>query len=89
MIPDSFFDTPLGRTIDRHQSEGAHVYVWGLTRAQDRALIVHVESVGPDGPTGTASVAHVNVCNGIGRWECSARHLNANADMYAERFPIR
>lgn len=59
---------------------GHKAYVVGFTTDLRYALIVIDDNV---------TVCHVDVVNGFGKWECSARHLWDYFDVYAPQFPIQ
>ena len=79
---DALHNTPIGRAVDKHQSDGHDVYIFGFSANGRYALVVDVEQE-------TVSVASVHTCNGLGRWECSKLHLSSNMDLYMERYPVR
>jgi len=72
--------TPLERNIDRLHDEGHSVYIWGWSADGRRALVV--------ANGGDAHIASYHTANGVGRWECSGRHLAAHANLYRDRFPV-
>lgn len=77
---EEMFDTPIGRTVAALQDAGRNVWIAGF--GAHRALIV-------DADNDTVSVAHVQTCNGLGRWECSKTHYDAHAGIFHGRFPLR
>lgn len=75
-----FAETPIASTVEALQDAGRDIYIAGF--GAHRALIV-------DNDNCQVTVAHVETCNGLGRWECSALHRITFSEVYAKRFPIR
>lgn len=72
------WDSEIALKIDKLQTSGRNVYVYGFTSDGRYALIV-------DRDNERCSIAPVGTVNGLGRWE-----TNGTPDEYlAERFPLR
>ncbi len=76
----SMWHTPIVDTVESLQDEGRNVWIAGF--GAHHALII-------DADNDQVTVAHVETCNGLGRWECSKQHYDAFQSLYNARFPLR
>lgn len=78
----TLWETPIALTVFALQDAGRNVWITGFDPSRTRAFVI-------DGDNDFCTIASVDTCNGLGRWECRRAHYRDFPDLYHERFPLR